>query len=141
MCQLNGKTWMLLEIWLMPVRPRSESSIKFDSCLFVAKRFPCFEPRTHEPFFREIYRYFTLFYALPTTIALSRDFLVLHIVSHTYLEPPTRERDSARLWDRTIPRICIFSPYYTPTYLSGNERFEELYAVTLFVKHLYNISI
>ena len=62
-------------------------------------------------------------------------------VSHTYLEPPTRERDSARLWDRTIPRICIFSPYYTPTCLSGNERFEELYAVTLFVKHLYNISI
>jgi len=96
--------------------------------------------RNRAPFRHEIYCYFTL-RALPTTIALSWDFLVL---------PPCRTHISILLHESATPRdfatsrshVFVFShppaSYYTPICLLGNERFEEtVCAITLFVKHLY----
>lgn len=101
----------------------------------------CSEPRTHEPcsFAKFIV---ILRYALPTTIALSRDFLVLPPCS-THISSLLHESATPRDFATARSHVFVFSHRITrpPASRETNDSRNCICAVPLFVKHLYNISI
>lgn len=115
--------------WFAHVADPRISPTKFDGAVR-SSRFPCArEPRIHEAcsFSPQNLLLFHVTLSRRRRSHYHEISWYCHRGSRTHLMPPTRERGSARLCDRTIPRICIFSPFTRPPASWENERFEELH--------------